>query len=147
VFVALRLEELTNVFTFEVTQLFVQWHIEIWISQIAIVLGDFVFQNNVVPKRVPREIWQQTMILMTIFPVMRENQIGLNPPLQMFKVFLNCFSLERKETVAEILDDNFRLACTLKKRARAGFGLTRPATFGTEDDPTHLQTRSLRGQL
>ena len=46
-------------------------------AQVAVELRNLVFENPVVPERVPGEIRQHPVILMPVVPVVREHEIGV----------------------------------------------------------------------
>ena len=71
--VALGLEESVELFGFAVASFFVQADVKVRASQIAVILRDFVFEDNMVTKCVPGEVGEDAMILMTIIAVMSED--------------------------------------------------------------------------
>src|SRR5438105_9934096 len=54
---------------------FVKRDKEIWRSEIAIIFRDLVFENQMASKSIPRQFRYQTMILVKIVAVMRQDQI------------------------------------------------------------------------
>jgi len=94
---------------------FVERHEKIRLAEIAIVFGDFVFQNQMIAERVPGQLGDQAMVLVCIFAVLGEYQI--RPPLlQLF--FKNSFdfcALEGEEAIAKIFDDQIFFLRLLQK--------------------------------
>src|SRR5512138_3851857 len=82
----------------------VEGHEAVRRPEIAVELGDLVFENQVIPERVPRQIRQDAVILMAVVPIVGEDDIGrcrlqrLEDPLDLLIV--------RKEAVPEMLDDD-----------------------------------------
>jgi hypothetical protein len=79
-----------------------QWHENIGMSKIALVLGDLVFQYRVITPRIPGQLGQQCMVLVPIGAMVRENKVRLNRLLQSFKCVLYGFELRREITGAKI---------------------------------------------
>ena len=84
--------------------LFTQLYKEVWGSEITIVLGDLVFQDQVISEGVPRQIRNQTVILVKVASKMSEDDVRIEIPLQVLEKLLDLASQIRKETISEFLD-------------------------------------------
>ena len=61
---SLRAERRKDMASFCFAKCFIQAYEEIGRSEIAVVLGNFVFENQVIAERIPCEFGYQTMVLM-----------------------------------------------------------------------------------
>jgi hypothetical protein len=74
----LGFETLENGVDLITEDVFIQRDKEIRAAQITIVLDDFIFQDEVLSKRVPSQLGQQPVILVQIVSIMGKDQIGHN---------------------------------------------------------------------
>src|SRR6185295_7581235 len=98
------------------------------------------------PPRIPGQIADRAMILMSVGAVMAENQVRADFLLYFLEEFLDLRSLVGKESVAEILDHHF-LTFGLFQKERSGgtrFQLAHPP--GTEYHPIDIQVGVVRQQ-
>src|SRR5437879_7614243 len=82
---SLRRKRIENVFYFALACSTVQPKINVWCSQITIILWDLVFQDQVIAKRVPSQFTNHAVILMQIMAVMRQNQVRSEFCLQLLE--------------------------------------------------------------
>src|SRR5262249_9278189 len=116
-------------------------------SHITIKLGNLVFENQVVTKRIPREIRNHPMILMPVGPVMRENEIRyFDVGLQFFEILLDG-EVIRKKAVAKLPDDDMPSSCTSKKQGGAPLGFWFATARRRENDPRDLNCAMTADQL
>ena len=54
-----------------------EWDEDVWRSEIAVVLGDLVLEDEVVAKRVPGELAGEAVVLVEILAGMSEDEVGL----------------------------------------------------------------------
>jgi len=78
VFVALRLEASAEMFDLAAANICTQSDVEVRIPKIPIVLGDFVFQDDVVTKGIPCQVGEKPVILVAVVTVVRKDQIRLD---------------------------------------------------------------------
>lgn len=117
---SLCLEIVQNEFDFFAAMTFVQMYKQIRRSQIAVILGYLVFQNQVIPKRVPGQLTQQAMVLMQVMSIMCEDDVG-SYGFELFEIFLDLDPDVRKETIPKALDDDFLLLHRAQEGIRAGY--------------------------
>src|SRR5262245_44346832 len=86
---ALALKMLHQIFYFSSTYFLIEMNEQIRTSKAPIVLDDFIFEDQMIPKGVPRQFRNQPMILMEIVSKMGKDYIGTYRTLQFFKVFLD----------------------------------------------------------
>src|SRR2546430_14041022 len=84
----------------------VERHVPIGSPEIAVVLGDLVLENQMVAKRVPGQLGDETVILMVVTAIMREDDVGNRLTLERFEEVLDLCSGVWKESIAEFLDDD-----------------------------------------
>lgn len=71
--VSLAPEALQDILTLRSANSFTQMHIKIGAADISIVLDDFIFQNQVIPECVPRQVGYDSMVLMEVVAIVRED--------------------------------------------------------------------------
>ena len=111
------------------------------LGQIAIELGNFVFENQMIAKRIPGEVGKNAMVLMPIITEMSEDQVGLNETFELLEVIFDQFTLVREEAGPEILYDDLRSNRALQECLGAFPGFVGAGTFGAEDDPKDFEIR------
>ena len=77
-------------------------------AQVAIILGNFVFQDEMVSPCVPGQLIDDPVILVKVVSSMRKDEVGRRSNFQGLEILFNFDELGRKETVAEI-EDNYLL--------------------------------------
>src|SRR5262245_2350623 len=97
-------------------------------------------------KRVPGQIRQDSMVLVAIVTVMREDEIRLER-LQLLEERLDAFAVERKKTRAKFLDDDSRLRGAGHQFLRAHAGLPRSRACAAEHDPEDVEVVVIANQL
>src|SRR5229473_2282098 len=100
-FPALRLERRQDMIHLRATRRFIQRHVAVGRGEIAVVLRDFVFEDQVVPKRVPGEVRNHSVILMPVPPIVGEHEIRGDLRLQVLEVLLDLAPQGREESSAE----------------------------------------------
>jgi len=71
--VRLGLKEPAQMIDFLLADFLIQRNEEIGDSEVAVVFGNLVLQNQMVPERIPREVRKNSMVLMTVVSIMRQN--------------------------------------------------------------------------
>src|SRR5271154_4587086 len=74
----LGLERIHNDLYLPLILLRLKWNKHVRPSHVAVVLRNFIFQNHMISKRIPGQLPNQTMILMSVPSVVREDEIGRN---------------------------------------------------------------------
>src|SRR5260370_10084636 len=120
---ALRWKRIKNVSCLSIAGRAVQCDETIWCCQISIVLGNLIFQDQVVSKGVPGQFINHAMILMEIVPIVRQDQVWIELLLEFFEFPFHSRMKRRKETVAKFLDPHFFFLCLGKEN------VTRPKHF------------------
>src|SRR6266851_4513062 len=124
---ALRWKRIKNVFCLSIAGKAVQCDETIWCSQISIVLGNLIFQDQVVSKGVPGQFINHAMILMEIVPIVRQDQVWIELLLEFFEFPFDSRMKRRKETVPKFLDRHFFFLCLGKEN------VSRPKRFSLPD--------------
>jgi hypothetical protein len=86
---------------------FAQADEEIRGAQVSAVLDDFVFENQVIPERVPRQLGDQPVILMKVAAIMGQDEFGAEFSLQFFKKILDLCPDLGEIAVPEFAGDDF----------------------------------------
>lgn len=88
-FARLSTEVLHQQLDLAVTELLGERDEQVRLTEVAIVLEYFVFQNQMISECVPGQIRQYPMILMPVISVVRENQVWIELRLDLLKPVLN----------------------------------------------------------
>lgn len=96
----LSLKGLIEQFGLALADRFLQRHEHVRSTQVPIILGDLVLQNQMIPKGVPSQFVQDTVILMQIVTVVGKDQVRSDALLQALKFAFYLCPLIRKEAVA-----------------------------------------------
>src|SRR5215469_2120744 len=135
----LGVERTQNVRDLTLAKRLIETHEEIGCSPIAIVLRNFIFEDQVIPEGVPRQLRNQPVILMEIVAMVSEDEIGLKIALDRLHEFLDGPPLVREKTVAKASNYNARPSRCLEKQPRGLAGFSFSLRRGTENDPVELE--------
>ena len=80
-----------------------QWNIKSRATEIPVVFGNLIFQNQVIAKRVPGQFVDETMILVQIMTVVCQNNIGIDSALKTFELIFYLAADVREIPVLEIV--------------------------------------------
>src|SRR5437773_839324 len=108
---------------------------EIGVADVAVVLHDFVLEDQVIPVRIPRQLGHQAMVLVEIVAIRREDDVRRRLDLQPFEELLDTLALIREEPIPEIGDDDFLPLRARQKLLGARDGFLVPPTAGRQNDP------------
>lgn len=78
-----------------------QWHKDVGLAKITVILRYFVLEYLVTAEGVPRQLADHTMVLVQVMSIVGEDQIGLELELQLFKTRLDRFSTIREKALLE----------------------------------------------
>lgn len=145
-FVVLGAEKAAEVICLFCCHPLVKRHKKIWRGEVAVIFGNFIFENQMVSKGVPSQIGNEAMVLVTVIPKMRENQVWSNVGLQGFKKVLDQGALEWKVAVSEIFCDDVRFGRIAQEHAGALFGFEIARLIGGKNNPPHRKAGQLTGQ-
>ena len=87
-----------------------QRHEQIGPPHVAIVLRNFVFEDQMISKGVPSQFRQQSVVLVRIAVPVGENQVRIHLTLQLLEEILYLAPAVRQETVPVILENDFLVA-------------------------------------
>src|SRR5690606_4969985 len=124
-----------------------QRHVHARRAEAAVVLRNLVLENQVVAERVPRELPDQSMVLVKIAGVVREDHVGIAARLELLERLLDARAFVREEPVAkrERLDSMLR---PVAEYARGAPQRLVPARARRrEHDPVDAKARSRFDQL
>src|SRR5215831_9070807 len=122
-------------FDFAAADRFVERHENVRGTEVPVVFRDLVFEDEVIPERVPRELGDQPMILVKVVPIMSEYEIRGHGTLEVLERLLDQPPLIRQEAVSELLRFDARAASAPQERLRALERLPLAGRVGREDDP------------
>src|SRR5438874_8282542 len=90
---------------------FAQRHEEIRRAQISVVFRDFVFEDEVIAKSVPRQLAYQTVVLVKIMPAMRKDYIRPEDFLEFLEAFFDWRAEVGKDSISEGFQDYRFVSC------------------------------------
>ena len=122
---------------------FAQRNKEIRRPEVAVILGNLVLQNEVVPPCIPRQLGHQPMVLMTVRTVVGKDQVRRRPALQVFEEFLHLHRSVREETIAVVPNDNLLLPRPLQEEVGTGSSFLFPFFIGAQDNPPNRHVSEL----
>jgi hypothetical protein len=125
---------------------FIQAHEEIGRSEIAVILGNFVLEDQMIAESIPRKFRYQAMVLMQISAIVSEDEIRLKLCPNGLKEFLDRFSFVREVAVAETPHLDPGAIYVFKKHARRLKSLPFSRWTRTENDPIKLKLREFSDQ-
>ena len=143
----LRLEGRGEVFRLQLAHRVVERHIAIRRPEVAVIFGQLVLEDEVIPKRVPGQLREEAVILMAVASIMGEDHIGRNRMLQHLEVLLDLGTDVRKESVTKPLHDDLVSALRLQEQAGAVSRLPLPFRIRAEDHPVENGLRACRHKL
>jgi len=114
-----------------------------WLAKIAIKLRNLELENQVISKGIPCELGHETVILMRITSIMREDQVRVDLRLQCLEPVLDGCSVIREESVAKRLHHDFAPNSVGQQGFRTCSSLVRACSVCAEHNPMHLQVRVL----
>jgi hypothetical protein len=138
-FVSLGLEATHKVTNLAVGDFAIERDKKVGRTQVAIVFGDFVFQDEMIPPSVPRKLVYDAVVLMEIVARVGQNQVGREPAFQVLKKLLYLDALIGKEAVAELQDGDMLGSGTLQEKGRAAAGFAFAIRAGAKNDPVEFQ--------
>lgn len=107
VFGALGSKRLADISCFSFTSPAIQAHEEIGRAKIAVVLWNFVLQDEVVAKCIPGQLTDHSVVLVKVASVMGQNQIGLKLSLEPLKFRFQTFVKRGEIAVAVTVKSDF----------------------------------------
>ncbi len=111
-------------------------------SKIAIILGNFVFEDQLVAKGIPSKFGNNSMVLVKVVSIVSKYQIRLKSFPHGLKEFLDSLPLVRKKTVTIMPDDDFVAnSSSTEEQMRSGKRLAFAARIRTENRPVEIQIR------
>ena len=81
----LRLKRIHDVSNFLLAELSLERHENAGLPEVTVVFGNLVFQDQMIAKCVPGQFRDQAVVLMSVFPVVRENEVRRDCLLQIFE--------------------------------------------------------------
>jgi hypothetical protein len=139
-FVALTFENAQEVVDFSRTGAIVKGHKQVGLSKIAIVLEDFVFENQVLAKSVPGQIGNDPVILMAVVAIMGEDKVRREAIFQVFEIFFNIGGYIGKKAVAELFHPHLLPPHTTKKDLAAAQRFFPALGIRTEHNPVEFDS-------
>src|ERR1035441_8215422 len=104
-------------------------------AQVSLVLGDFVFQYQVIAECIPGQFSYDAVILVQIGTVMAEDQIRVWLLLQSLKHFLDRCILRREKAIAKTVHDHLGAVRTTQEAPGAGAKLALAPRIRAKHDP------------
>ena len=100
-----------------------------------------------VAESVPRQLAKHTMVLVTVFTKVSEDEVGLDLAFQLFKEFFNFSELTGDKPISEFLQNDVLFGRAIEESAGAGTGFAAAFCGAAEHDPPNLQLRALAQEL
>ena len=122
--------------TFRLASAIVEMDEDVGGAQVAVVLGNLVLEDEMVAKRVPGELRCESVILVPIVAVVREDQVGGDDGFQVLEELLDVSSAVRKEAVSEVPDDDLLPLGSRGERPRRLRAPRPPARRGRSGRPS-----------
>src|ERR1035437_1017618 len=122
------------------------WNEEIRMAEIAVVLGNFEFQNATVAERIPGQFGDHAMVLVPIVSLMSENQVGRSLRFELLEERLDIGGHIGEETVTKRQNADFLLGRPPEKAPSAHERLNPPSATAREHDPATFHIRPHRKQ-
>lgn len=116
-------------------------------SHVAIELGNFILENQVISKGIPGQVADDTMVLMEVMAIVGKNQVRLAGPLQLLKLFFDFASNIGEKATTKLLDRNSLVLGKPEESTRAFFRLRSAGTFCAEHNPTDRDVGMIRKQF
>jgi len=114
--------------------------------QIAFVLCNLVLQYKMIAKRVPCQLGDRAMILMSVVAEVCKHEIRDNRILQSLKEFLHVGRHEGKEAITKVLHDYVAVLAWGQQSVDAGAGLALAPWGRAEYNPMELCGRIALGK-
>ena len=115
----LGLEVLQNSLDFLLAGRLIQMYEEIGGAQIAVILWNFILQDQVISKRIPGQLAHKAMILVQVVAAVGEDDVWGYILLKFFKIFFDLHADERKETISKTFHNYTLVADLAEKRLGA----------------------------
>ena len=109
-------------------------------AEIAVVLRHLVLEDQVVAKRVPRELGGEPVVLVEVVAGMRQDEVWVDP-LQLLEDILDATPVVRKIAIAKLVEPHIRRARRREEIGRTGPRLVGSLPVGREHDPCHVRDR------
>ena len=145
--VTLASEESAQILGLLAAQLFVQGDKQVGNAKIAIVFRDFVFENEVIPKRIPGQIGKDPVILMAVVPIMGKDDVRLELSLELLEIFLDARAFEGEKAIAKMFDDDLLSGDPLQEGPCTGPGFAGATPFRAEHHPYNVHCAAFSGQF
>ena len=118
-------------------------------TEVAFVLGDFIFKDAMIAECIPGQFVHQPMVLVLILTSVSENQIGVDARAEFVKVFLDRLALIGEIPVAKIFHDDFPFSGAAQKQfgATVRLGLASSRDFVRQGVQVHHDLARSRGSL
>jgi len=109
----------------------------VWRTTVAIVLGNFVFENEVISERIPGELRDDSVILMSIPTIVGENEIWLIDALDPFEARFDGLALIGEESIPEQRDIDAALGRIREQGFRTAVRLCNSCPMSAHDRPIY----------
>jgi len=110
----------------------------IGLAKIAVVFGNFIFQDEMIPEGIPGQIGNHGVILVPIMAIMRQYQVWIEPLFECFKGILDRRPLIGKIALAKLVDSDSANIRSSEKFPGALAGLSLPFPLRREYVPKDL---------
>src|SRR5271169_2855510 len=114
-----------------------QWHEEIRVAQIAVILRDLVLEHEVITKGVVGEFGEKPVVLMSVTHPMGQDQRRVEVAFDGLEAVLDVGALKREIPVAKTEYLDLLFTRVFEKRGGAFPRLDSAQAGGAEDDPPH----------
>ena len=118
-------------------------HIQIGDRNIAVPFRYLVFENEMIPKRVPDQAGDLAMVLVRIILSMGENDIGIGTSLERLEPEFDLIALLGKESIPEIHDFDCTICRARQKIVRGGPRFLAALIDAAEHAPMNVEANPL----
>src|SRR5581483_996837 len=113
---------------------------EVRSAHVAVIFRDLVFENHVVAKGAPGDLGEQPVILVSVLPVVSEDQVRIGLPFELFEQVLHLVAHERQEAVGKGAENLFAERAGGRKQLGTADRFGAPLILSTENHPMNSRT-------
>src|SRR5262249_37478700 len=111
---------------------------------ISVPLRDLVFKNDVIAKQVPGDLRDLSMVLMRVVRTMGQNEVRLDPRLEVFDPSFDLAPLVGEKPVLELRELDLCGGRAGQTRGRRALRLDRTRAGGTQHAPMNVEPHAGR---
>jgi hypothetical protein len=145
--VALRGETCHQMLDLTITNTAIKWHEKVGRSEVAVVLWNLIFKDQVIAPSVPAELVQDAVVLMEVIPRMGEDNVRRQASFQGLEVLLDPSAFKWKKTVTKIEDFDVPRSSAFQEQGGTVSSFALAVSSGAEDHPVKMEVSASSQQL